>query len=899
MKKIIFSLLILIISYNGYSQNNVFSKNVFNNDTLVSRFMSLKKQTSYPSNPRTNTIINYKDTLKYYDGVQWKSVNNTGIPYTGAYKSIDFNGKVIKNFFISKTADTTAKVVFDVSSIPTNTIRTINVPNRSFRLDSLTTTTSTAINGLLKGNGANLAAATGNTDYQLPYFLKTGSSITPITSTNYLTFNKDNTGTTVGQAIELFNNQAATIGSQSQYSPVIRWKASRWDTDDAIARTSFMEMGDIYSAGTTAPFAGLLVRGSTDGVTYADFFRITHRLSDNTADYNLTGALTTSSSATATNYAVSSTSTNSYTASKLNIGTVRRLAFYSPNDQAATVGTPVQNPGRITLSGAVYNSVTQGHVWDIHLSGVANTKYSSILFSHSTDGTTSVRNFLNLKAGLSVTGNSFLMSDGASDLSPNLSVTSAGKSTAIGGNASNSYIVADNSAAFIIGGDSKSNIDAGTPSPTAWLTMSNTQFSISKLSNRRIPFNTTSEGLKDTIDFTFTGGYLDVPGLKIAGSILTPIALRTFGDVGTGAVTYNGTTKANGQFYGGTTDPDGSTRGNYDGHWYASKLYSSNQVYAGTSLTENTTIGTTTVTMTSGGNTMLNFTPTTDAATTPYTLKTSINHTSGKLLDLFNLNSSKFSVDYKGMIAASDGMALNYWNIGNSTGGTAIIAGTQNYTPNLIGNAPSFNKPAYNFYNSSTVVGLGHGSLGLFLTSDNKFRFNKYGTTNDTLFAFYTGNINNDLQSGRLKYWRDTSGLAYENRPHIALYRNTDLTISASLNVWNNLTGFTSIDGDYMTLTGDSIQITKAGHFLITWTSSFSGLNNEVWELAVFKNNILQEPSQLRYTSTSDVGNMSCPVYVNSDGNDWFTFKIRNTTDNDDPTIKRTSIIISTIHLNL
>lgn len=669
MKKIIFSLLILIISYNGYSQNNVFSKNVFNNDTLVSRFMSLKKQTSYPSNPRTNTIINYKDTLKYYDGVQWKSVNNTGIPYTGAYKSIDFNGKVIKNFFISKTADTTAKVVFDVSSIPTNTIRTINVPNRSFRLDSLTTTTSTAINGLLKGNGANLAAATGNTDYQLPYFLKTGSSITPITSTNYLTFNKDNTGTTVGQAIELFNNQAATIGSQSQYSPVIRWKASRWDTDDAIARTSFMEMGDIYSAGTTAPFAGLLVRGSTDGVTYADFFRITHRLSDNTADYNLTGALTTSSSATATNYAVSSTSTNSYTASKLNIGTVRRLAFYSPNDQAATVGTPVQNPGRITLSGAVYNSVTQGHVWDIHLSGVANTKYSSILFSHSTDGTTSVRNFLNLKAGLSVTGNSFLMSDGLSDLSPNLAITSAGKSISIGGNASNSYLVADNSAAFIIGGDSKANIDEGTPTPTAWLTVSNTQFSISKLSNRRVPFNTTSEGLKDTIGFEFAGGYLDVPGLKIAGSIFTPISLRTFGDVGTGAVYYNGTTKSNGKFYGGTSDPDGSTRGNYDGYWYASKLYSSNQIYAGTNLSDNITIGTSNIIMTSGGNTTINISPTTDAATSPYIFKTTVNHTSNNIFELYNLNSLKFNVDYTGKVIAEGGA-----RIGTSGSNTTISA---------------------------------------------------------------------------------------------------------------------------------------------------------------------------------------------------------------------------------
>ena len=133
--------------------------------------------------------------------------------------------------------------------------------------------------------------------------------------------------------------------------------------------------------------------------------------------------------------------------------------------------------------------------------------------------------------------------------------------------------------------------------------------------------------------------------------------------------------------------------------------------------------------------------------------------------------------------------------------------------------------------------------------------------------------------------------------PHIAIYRNTDLTISATQNIWYKITGFTAKDGDMMTLTGDSIQLNVAGHYIVNVNTSFSGLNNEIWELAVFKNNVLEEPSQLRFTSTADVGNMSCPVYVNSDGDDWVSFRIRNTTDNDDPTIKRFSAIISTIHL--
>lgn len=133
--------------------------------------------------------------------------------------------------------------------------------------------------------------------------------------------------------------------------------------------------------------------------------------------------------------------------------------------------------------------------------------------------------------------------------------------------------------------------------------------------------------------------------------------------------------------------------------------------------------------------------------------------------------------------------------------------------------------------------------------------------------------------------------------PHVSVFRKTDLTISATQNIWYKITGFTTKDVGLMTVIGDSIQLTKAGHYLINYSASFSGLNNEIWEIGIFKNGALEDPSQLRYTSSSDVGNANCPVSVSSDGNDWISFKIRNTVDNDDPTIKRFSGIISTIHL--
>ena len=48
---------------------------------------------------------------------------------------------------------------------------------------------------------------------------------------------------------------------------------------------------------------------------------------------------------------------------------------------------------------------------------------------------------------------------------------------------------------------------------------------------------------------------------------------KTAGDASVGYVNYNSTTKANGQFYGGTTAPSATLRLNYDGNLYATALY--------------------------------------------------------------------------------------------------------------------------------------------------------------------------------------------------------------------------------------------------------------------------------------------------------------------------------------
>lgn len=53
------------------------------------------------------------------------------VPYTWASSDLDLNAKNLKNFFISKTADPTAKMEFDVWGLSTWTTRTITVPDAS------------------------------------------------------------------------------------------------------------------------------------------------------------------------------------------------------------------------------------------------------------------------------------------------------------------------------------------------------------------------------------------------------------------------------------------------------------------------------------------------------------------------------------------------------------------------------------------------------------------------------------------------------------------------------------------------------------------------------------------------------------------------------------------------
>lgn len=56
-------------------------------------------------------------------------------------------------------------------------------------------------------------------------------------------------------------------------------------------------------------------------------------------------------------------------------------------------------------------------------------------------------------------------------------------------------------------------------------------------------------------------------------SFFADFGIRVAGDNAYGSLAYTGLTKTAGCFYGGTDDPDGTTRVNLDAELYATKIY--------------------------------------------------------------------------------------------------------------------------------------------------------------------------------------------------------------------------------------------------------------------------------------------------------------------------------------
>lgn len=93
-----------------------------------------------------------------------------------------------------------------------------------------------------------------------------------------------------------------------------------------------------------------------------------------------------------------------------------------------------------------------------------------------------------------------------------------------------------------------------------------------KVSKTKLSYNANSGRLTATeISGTHYGDGSNLSGIPIA---------RAASSTSTGAVAYNGHTSAAGEFYGGTTNPSGTTRINYAGDLYVNNLYAINEISA-------------------------------------------------------------------------------------------------------------------------------------------------------------------------------------------------------------------------------------------------------------------------------------------------------------------------------
>ncbi len=139
--------------------------------------------------------------------------------------------------------------------------------------------------------------------------------------------------------------------------------------------------------------------------------------------------------------------------------------------------------------------------------------------------------------------------------------------------------------------------------------------------------------------------------------------------------------------------------------------------------------------------------------------------------------------------------------------------------------------------------------------------------------------------------------------PHGSMaFADSAAVIPLSINVWGKVTNgnndlFTIIDQDDLISAGDSITVTIPGDYVIWWSLSFNGGPSDVYHAAVYKNFAITPFEMHRKTANNDTGNMALNGYLDNLAiGDDISFYIRNTGDNDDPTLISSQVTIFMLH---
>ena len=160
------------------------------------------------------------------------------------------------------------------------------------------------------------------------------------------------------------------------------------------------------------------------------------------------------------------------------------------------------------------------------------------------------------------------------------------------------------------------------------------------------------------------------------------------------------------------------------------------------------------------------------------------------------------------------------------------------------------------------------------------------------------------VQSSKIMADTVTTTVFNYEPPHAKMtFEGESETLTMSDDVWVKFTNatddlFSSTDASNITQAGDSLTIIIAGDYMVNASISFSGTTNtDLYEFAIFVNDVKASIAIPRTTTSTDIGNVSLPIYLDGlQAGDDVCLKIRNTANDFDATLIACSWITTLLH---
>lgn len=181
------------------------------------------------------------------------------------------------------------------------------------------------------------------------------------------------------------------------------------------------------------------------------------------------------------------------------------------------------------------------------------------------------------------------------------------------------------------------------------------------------------------------------------------------------------------------------------------------------------------------------------------------------------------------------------------------------------------------------------------------------GTTNDVFIYISGGEVSNSANAGLQlnnayvvfetnnfvfdSFWMNASARLKTDKSYGMKYKTSDIEVLCDMDAWKKITGLDAGEYQGVKIVGDSLKIVRPGMYEVYLNASLFSTGQDTISCAIFKNNTIQASSQFTVTSAtigSDVliANGSNRTLLSLAENDYLSFRILNSTDNDNPILK-------------